>query len=575
MIKLLQLGFFFVLISSFAQNNEEKFLITENINKFKIPDSLQNQTYKSLKTRFHKHSNSFEKANLYARSYIKKSLIAKDSIEMARGYFLLSSISHDSLIISYLDRAIDLSKNFHSKYYPALLYYSKGDYYFENANYKEALDNYFISYNMTKDNNPVLAYDSKFNIGSLKNRVGKYKEAQKIFKEYYDYILSEESKYPKDYYNELIALFALSDSYTRLKKLDTATTINQKGIKISLLNNDKDMYHYFIMNEGVNLYFKKKYKSSIDSLKKAIPNIIKLGDQSNIMFSRLYLGKAYYELNKVKEAVKQYKKVDSLFSDYKDFFPEIREGYKSLIDFYKNNGDKENQLFYLNRLIFVDSIYNINYKYINDKIIKNYDTPNLILEKQRLIKKLNRSNSFKNKGILYLLIVLVILSIFLIINYRTKKIYRKKFERLIDTDNKQENEFINKKKQDFTYLSEDITQKIKIGLEKFKSNNDYLNPHVSISTLAKKMDSNSKYLSLFINHYEQKKFTNYINDLRIEYAMEKIKNDKKFRKYTIKAIAYEIGFSNPVSFSQAFYKKTGIKPSYFIKQLESDLETKK
>ncbi|WP_282079667.1 tetratricopeptide repeat protein [Aquimarina algiphila] len=428
MIKLLQLGFFFVLISSFAQNNEENFLITENINKFKIPDSLQNQTYKSLKTRFHKHSNSFEKANLYSKSYIKKSLIAKDSIEMARGYFLLSSISHDSLIISYLDRAIDLSKNFHSKYYPALLYYSKGDYYFENANYKEALDNYFISYNMTKDNNPVLAYDSKFNIGSLKNRVGKYKEAQKIFKEYYDYILSEESKYPKDYYNELIALFALSDSYTRLKKLDTATTINQKGIKISLLNNDKDMYHYFIMNEGVNLYFQKKYKSSIDSLKKAIPNIIKLGDQSNIMFSRLYLGKAYYELNKVKKAVKQYKKVDSLFSDYKDFFPEIREGYKSLIDFYKNNGDKENQLFYLNRLIFVDSIYNINYKYINDKIIKNYDTPNLILEKQRLIKKLNRSNSFKNKGILYLLIVLVILSIFLINNYRTKKIYRKKFE---------------------------------------------------------------------------------------------------------------------------------------------------
>ncbi|WP_282079668.1 helix-turn-helix domain-containing protein [Aquimarina algiphila] len=89
------------------------------------------------------------------------------------------------------------------------------------------------------------------------------------------------------------------------------------------------------------------------------------------------------------------------------------------------------------------------------------------------------------------------------------------------------------------------------------------------------MDSNSKYLSLFINHYEQKKFTNYINDLRIEYAMEKIKNDKKFRKYTIKAIAYETGFSNPVSFSQAFYKKTGLKPSYFIKQLESSSKSKK
>jgi len=75
-------------------------------------------------------------------------------------------------------------------------------------------------------------------------------------------------------------------------------------------------------------------------------------------------------------------------------------------------------------------------------------------------------------------------------------------------------------------------------------------------------------LSHYINHYEKKKFTDYINDLRIEYTIEKIKLDKKFRIYTIKAISESVGFSNPVSFSQAFYKKTGIKPSYFIKKMK-------
>ncbi|WP_159025502.1 AraC family transcriptional regulator [Aquimarina sp. Aq78] len=41
-----------------------------------------------------------------------------------------------------------------------------------------------------------------------------------------------------------------------------------------------------------------------------------------------------------------------------------------------------------------------------------------------------------------------------------------------------------------------------------------------------------------------------------------------YRKYTVQAIAQEIGFNNSEAFSKAFYKKTGIYPSYFIKKLE-------
>jgi AraC-like DNA-binding protein len=37
------------------------------------------------------------------------------------------------------------------------------------------------------------------------------------------------------------------------------------------------------------------------------------------------------------------------------------------------------------------------------------------------------------------------------------------------------------------------------------------------------------------------------------------------------AIAEEIGFNNAQTFSSAFYKKTGIYPSYFINQLNKRL----
>jgi AraC-like DNA-binding protein len=55
--------------------------------------------------------------------------------------------------------------------------------------------------------------------------------------------------------------------------------------------------------------------------------------------------------------------------------------------------------------------------------------------------------------------------------------------------------------------------------------------------------------------------------LRVKYAFERLKDDSIFRKYTIKAIAQESGFKGAESFSKEFFKKYGVNPSYFIKEL--------
>ncbi|HLV70233.1 MAG TPA: helix-turn-helix domain-containing protein, partial [Xanthomarina sp.] len=83
-------------------------------------------------------------------------------------------------------------------------------------------------------------------------------------------------------------------------------------------------------------------------------------------------------------------------------------------------------------------------------------------------------------------------------------------------------------------------------------------------------DTNSTYLSKIINTYKGKSINNYITDLRVDYIINELNQNHILRKMTIKAIALEIGFNNPESFSKAFYKKTGIKPSYFIKQIEKE-----
>ncbi len=574
MVRFLQVIFLFLFISSFAQtNSRNNFLTLEEINNFKIPDSLKEISFEELKNRFYQDSIA-NNEKLYAKTYIKKGVNVNDSLEVAKGYYLLFVISKDSVALSLLDKGLEFSKNQLTEEYPAVFYYNKGDFYFERANYKEALNNYFIALNLSKKNNPFLAYNTKFNIGSLKSRIGKYEEALEIFKEFYNYVLSEDSEYPKEYYHRLIPMISLSDTYMKLNILDTATVINKEGIKIALANNDKDMYHYFVMNEGVNLYFKKNYTSAIDSLEKAIPTLMKLKDKSNMIFTRSYLGKSYLEEKKKMKAIIQFKKVDSLFKDYNGISPEIREAYKILIDFYRTNGDKENQLIFLNKLIKVDSVFNSNYKYLNERIIKDFDTENLVLEKEKLIADLHQANSFKSTGIISLCLILIVVSAFLIFNYLKQKRYKKKFERLINQKHNTNND-VKKEKQVLTNLSEDILDNIKTGLDRFKSNKEYLNKDLSANSLAKSVNTNYKYLSVFINQYEQKKFSDYINDLRIEYAIEKLKEDNKFRKYTIKAISETVGFSNPISFSQAFYKNTGIKPSYFIKELENSYGTSK
>lgn len=125
------------------------------------------------------------------------------------------------------------------------------------------------------------------------------------------------------------------------------------------------------------------------------------------------------------------------------------------------------------------------------------------------------------------------------------------------------------KKQDQDIgISEDIVSDILRKLDVFEEKQEFLQSNITVSSLSKDLKTNSKYLSKTINFYKQKSFSNYINDLRIHFVVERLMSDTKFRKYTIKAIANESGFNTTEAFSKSFYKTTGIYPSFFLKQLE-------
>ncbi|MCA0933276.1 helix-turn-helix domain-containing protein [Lutimonas saemankumensis] len=90
----------------------------------------------------------------------------------------------------------------------------------------------------------------------------------------------------------------------------------------------------------------------------------------------------------------------------------------------------------------------------------------------------------------------------------------------------------------------------------------YLDPFLSLDSLALSLQLSSGYLSNLINTFADTHFTDYINKFRIEQA-KKMLIDKDFADYTIISIGLESGFNSKSTFYKAFKKFTQITPVEF------------
>ena len=96
----------------------------------------------------------------------------------------------------------------------------------------------------------------------------------------------------------------------------------------------------------------------------------------------------------------------------------------------------------------------------------------------------------------------------------------------------------------------------------------YLNKSLKLSDLAAELSYNERQVSRSINRFSNGNFNKFINSFRIEHSKELLTGGK-FDHYTIEAIAEDCGFSNKVSFYNAFKSETGMSPTQFraVKQL--------
>jgi AraC-like DNA-binding protein len=545
-----------------------------------LEDSLTTKDYQTLRKNYTIFFDSIpSKAHVFAKAYIQKAKLEKKAKELQNGYILMTYLVDNETAIKYCDSTITIATGLNDQATLAKTNFYRGSYYFDKRDFKEALD-CFLKADKLADavEDEQFEYFIKYSIGALKVRLSKYNEAKEIFNEIKTYLENRQEMEPYEYFY-LSNLHALSNVYRKLNLIDSSSIVNRLGHKEALMIRDSNSLSHFIFNEGINYLEKQNFEVAMDSMMKGVRYFEKKQSNANLIVAYYHIGRAYDDFGNELKGMQYFKRVDSLFKITNDLKPETRDAYDRMISFYRNNNNQKELLGTIESLLRVDSVLNTNYRYLNTYIIKKYDTPQLISEKEKLIASLNKGKKNISRWLYVMILLLLIAGLAIFYYIGKQKQYKKRFEELVNTNTSNIKSTLANKKSKITSknekismkdigISEDLVNDIQAKLDEFVENKGYLENSITLNSLSKQLNTNSKYLSKLINHYEQKNFSKYINDLRIDYTVSRLQGNNKFRKYAIKAIANEVGFNNTESFSKAFYKKTGIYPSYFIKQLE-------
>jgi len=547
-----------------------------------LNDTLATYNYSELEEKFYdfKESNKIDKAKLIAQYYLLKAKSEKNNNHIAEGYVMLHYDQPFKRSLQYIDSLVLFEKYLPKENYPTRIYLLKGRIYYDYDKEKLALNNFItaLKYAKEKDNKRHIAI-AEIYIAYLNNYIGKHAEAKKVLQYYYD-----NGDFLSDSEHEHVRL-NLASTLLDINKLEPAIKLIHEGLKNTSEKKDIEKYNKYLLFLSLYNLKSKQYKLAINNLNKCKTYFLKKSDDLNSSYTLLYLGQAHAQLQEIEKAVEYFIKIDSIVQKTHTTFPELKEVYPYLIEYYKSKNDKEKQLYYIERFLTIYKELDSKFRYISRELPRRYEAPKLLQEKENIISEIEhkRTTSYVIAGILLLGMSILIPLYFL--SKKAEKRSRKIAQELIRSVN--ENKVVLNKdnsrnddspgdtteREDIIgktsniipdYVVENILKELAI----FENKENFLKKGITLSNLAKKTKTNSKYLSEIINTHKGKNFAAYLNDLRIDYAISKLAKDKKFRSYKVPFIAEELGYNNEQAFTLAFKKKTGTPLTTYLKEIE-------
>ena len=110
--------------------------------------------------------------------------------------------------------------------------------------------------------------------------------------------------------------------------------------------------------------------------------------------------------------------------------------------------------------------------------------------------------------------------------------------------------------------SEEITTQISTLKLYMQENEPFLDPSLTIQELSNQINIPVRDLSVLINHHINQHFFDFVNEYRIQKAMNILKDASK-KHLTVLEILYEVGFNSKSSFNTSFKKYTNLTPTEY------------
>lgn len=567
-------------------NTVKKYTLFFFLFSFIILNVNSQNNYNDIKDSIKRYSSTnTKKAIFFASKYINKSQQIKDKKEEFKAYHSLQqlyaksnlhqkSIETCNLMLKFAD-----DNNLEDELFKAYFYKSVAIYKLNNAMDVDIIDNLTEGLKIARDKNNKY-WQCKFlsEIAEFYNYSKEYYKAKQNLKEalaLYNTIDNLDNY--KDYGFEgvnLIKLYRdLTQVYINEKNIDSALYFSDK---LRPLLNTKDYknkintFTYYTDRADINLLDKKPElaKKHVDSAY----NIegLQLPHKGFSVFV-----KPYYK-GKIAFQKKQYNEViDVLKAIPNSHLKQREEENRSFYDYYKLIAQS---YMYIGDYKKADTYFDKHLKSIDNQIVYG-DSIQLKFkeaEAKAYHKQIENIKSEKRKQKLWvtslLIVFLVVVSGLLFFikqqNSKNKQKFNQLLNKLESLEKKQNKSSTNKRVQQS--LKDTEVDRILKALIKFEQKELFLSTNCTLASTAKKLKTNTTYLSKIINSEYQKSFNTYITELRINYAVKRLKEDSVFRKYSILAIANEVGYKSKEGFNKAFKLATGILPSYFIKQISKE-----
>ncbi len=529
--------------------------------------------------------------------------------DQSNAYYFLAeicgTISQKDSAFYYFNKAIEKAIQINDN--RLLLYHkiNKANYLFSEYDFDGALTLYDECLSLAKSNNDNMSYDYIIQRrGNINYEIGKYKEALETFKEG-----KKNKRFDKN--TALLNKLSIAKAYLKLNEPDSSFMYIKQGIIDSKRSNLTEFEIHFLNQQGLTLIYKNQYLQAKKSFDRALylsqkNGFIEMSRLILINMSKMFtLQKEHLKaINILKQIIENKENVVISSENTAEIDYLLAENYKglnnlALSNFHFQKYIEEEKKLGQKKIETIDHLHRIDVAAIEDQ----------------------KAQQTMQKWILFI-ILMIFLTVVIVFYYKRRKKNiesQVKFDTLlqkisnyeielsknqflaptlnsINQDNiksfhevvlDHEEDFIDDAEQDivestnfiedpiieseivsnlFVIKDEKVTEILE-KLIKLEEKKYFLKQEYTLHNVAKRLKTNTAYLSKIVNSELGKTFSTYTNELRINYIIIELKNNTKLRSYSISAISEEIGYKSSESFVKYFKLATGISPTVYIKKI--------